>query len=177
MTVWFTSDQHYGHANIIPYCKRPFRDVEHMEAEMVRRFAAVVKPDDTVYFLGDFSFTNPLPVLQQLPGKKYLILGNHDWDERRRKQLGKSGAFGWIKDVELIEVEDQELWLSHYPHLSWPNSHHGSWNLHGHMHGTSPAWWNAVDVGVDCWNYSPVSFATIFEHMHHRQTAQRPEKR
>ncbi len=159
MTIWFTSDQHYGHSNIIVSCKRPFHDADTMNHEMISRYRSKVKPEDTVYFLGDVAFVDPRPILAHLPGHKFLIIGNHD--QKRRKDLGKSEAFGWIKDVEEIEVQGQKIWTSHYPHRSWPSSYHGSWHLHGHTHGSLPNLPSSRDVGVDCWDFYPVSFETL----------------
>ena len=55
MTTWFTSDEHHWHANIIRYSKRPFSSIVEMTEELVRRHNAVVKAEDTVWHLGDFS--------------------------------------------------------------------------------------------------------------------------
>lgn len=48
MTTWLTADEHYGHANILRYCERPFTDVDHMARELVERQNAVVGPNDDV---------------------------------------------------------------------------------------------------------------------------------
>ena len=80
MTIWFTSDHHFGHANIIKYCERPFNSVGHMNASMIGSWNGVVASDDTVYYLGDFAMQPHLvaEILPQLNGKKLLIAGNHD---------------------------------------------------------------------------------------------------
>lgn len=52
--TWFTADFHLGHANIIRYCSRPFSTVEEMDQAIVERLNASVKPNDVLYFLGDF---------------------------------------------------------------------------------------------------------------------------
>jgi calcineurin-like phosphoesterase family protein len=160
MSIWFTSDMHYGHRKVIDYCRRPFASVDEMNAEMIKRYCAVVKPQDVVYILGDIAFCDPGPIVAELPGHKRLIVGNHDQD--RLSKLRKCG-FEWIADVKEIELEGQYLWLSHYPHRSWPRSSHGSWHLHGHTHGDirETADIGALDVGVDCWGYAPVSWETI----------------
>ena len=78
--VWFTSDPHFGHANIISYCARPYTDVNHMNEMLILNWNAVVQPEDTVYVLGDFSMslTYMETVTPRLNGKKILICGNHD---------------------------------------------------------------------------------------------------
>lgn len=78
--TFFTSDTHFGHANIINLCKRPFRDVNHMNDMLVENWNSVVTDDDTVFHLGDFALGGSdvwNKVLSRLNGKMYLILGNH----------------------------------------------------------------------------------------------------
>lgn len=80
MTTWFTSDIHFGHHNVINYCNRPYTNTLEMNEDIVKRWNTQVKPNDTVYFLGDFSL-NPRYVEQyisRLNGNIHFILGNHD---------------------------------------------------------------------------------------------------
>lgn len=163
MTTWFASDHHFGHTNIIKFANRPFQSVDEMNSEMLKRHNAVVQNSDDIYLLGDFAFCDPRIYLPKLKGRKHLILGNHD--QSRVKHLHDPGNhLIWIKEVALIEVQSQVIFLSHYPHRSWPNSFHGSWHLFGHVHGLldrHPRHGRSVDVGVDCWDYGPVSFETL----------------
>lgn len=78
--IYFTSDPHYGHANVIRYCARPFRDVQEMNEALINNWNSVVTQDDTVYVLGDFSlgFSEVERYSSRLLGKKFLIPGNHD---------------------------------------------------------------------------------------------------
>ena len=78
--IFFTSDHHFYHTNIIKYCNRPFQSVEEMNEEMVKRWNSVVNPGDTVYYLGDFSLAKrPVEVfVPRLNGEKHFIMGNHD---------------------------------------------------------------------------------------------------
>lgn len=158
MTVWFASDHHFDHVNIIDFAKRPFASVAEMNREMVTRHNDVVQDKDDVYFLGDFAFSDPRLFLPYMKGRKHLILGNHD--QRRLKQL-HGCPFQWIRDVALIEVEEQPIFLSHYAHRTWPQSFHGAWHLFGHSHGMVCDHGRSTDVGVDCWGYAPVSFDTL----------------
>jgi calcineurin-like phosphoesterase family protein len=78
--IFFTSDLHIGHKNILKYNRHEFSTIEDMEIEMVSRWNSKVGKDDIVYILGDVSFTSlerTLFVLSQLNGEKHLILGNH----------------------------------------------------------------------------------------------------
>jgi calcineurin-like phosphoesterase family protein len=164
MTVWFTSDTHYGHKNVIEYSHRPFNDVEEMNETLVTNWNAVVRPGDLVYHLGDFCLGSQelaIKTVKRLNGQKYLVFGNHD--KRLRKDLEFLGHWIWARDLEQIEVEGQKLILCHYAMLTWNQSHRGSWQLHGHSHGSLADDPHSlrIDVGVDCHNMHPVSFETI----------------
>ncbi len=159
--IFFTSDTHYGHANVIKYSERPYDDVTEMNESMIRNWNSVVRPGDLVYHMGDFAFTTPdeaIRIARRLNGQRYLVFGNHD--KRLRKERDFLAQWIWAKDFAEIKVDDQKIVLCHYAMLTWNQSHRGSWNLHGHSHGSLPPDKNAlrVDVGVDCWNYYPVSF-------------------
>src|SRR5688572_16332601 len=93
MQTWFTADTHFGHANIISYCDRPFADVTSMRTELVRRWNERVAAEDRVLVLGDFALgriEETLTVLSELNGTKDLIVGNHDrpfdTDPRKRAE-------------------------------------------------------------------------------------------
>ena len=89
MTKWFTSDLHFGHANIIKYTERPYASVEEMNDDLVRRFNSVVNDGDDVWILGDLcmgKLDESLLWVEQLNGTKYLVPGNHD------KMFGKDGV-------------------------------------------------------------------------------------
>lgn len=163
--VWFTSDTHYGHANIIRFCNRPYSDVQEMNNSLIENYNALVKPSDTVYILGDFCFSrNPDAIFNRLNGNKHLILGNHD----RLKHI-KHLRWAWIKDVYKLSVGKRtKIWLSHYAHRTWPHSHKGSIHLYGHSHGDLEDWGKSTDVGVDAWDYKPVHLDTILKMMEKR---------
>lgn len=168
MRTWFTADLHLGHANVIKYAERPFADVEEMNTELVRRWKAIVQPKDHVYLLGDFYFGprgGAGPIIRDLPGVKYLVPGNHD--KHSRKDGFFTLSFKWVKDLAEISVEGQHIVLCHYALLTWNRMHYSSWMLHGHSHGSLKENPNArrLDVGVDCWNYAPVSFEEIKDAM------------
>ena len=167
MKTYFTSDPHFGHANIIKYCERPFRDAHEMDETLVRNWNAIIQPEDHVYVLGDVTFHRPDvadKLLSRLMGKKFLIRGNHDKD-RYMDVLKKH--FEWIKDYHEVTVDGQRIVLSHFPFLTWNKSHHGSWHLHGHCHGNLPDDPNAlrIDAGVDCHGFMPIPFERVRELM------------
>jgi len=154
--TWFTSDTHFGHANIVRYCNRPFANVREMDEALISNWNECVKPKDTIYHLGDFAFRgDPSPIFRRLNGEKFLLLGNHDV----RKVVNK--LFGWVKSTYKLRYNNQRIWLSHYAHLRWPNSHHGSFHLYGHSHGQLEGMGRSMDVGVDVWNYRPVHIDVV----------------
>lgn len=177
MSVWFTSDTHFGHRNIIKYCKRPFAGlheiltdaippdaVSRMDETIVANWNATVGAGDTIYHLGDFAFyrepARTQALLGRLRGTKILIAGNHDRAEV--KQLR-----GWtgVHDTLEIRLGDRHLVLSHYPFKVWNKVHRGAINLHGHCHGGLPGCGQQHDVGVDSWDYRPVGLETLLAAM------------
>lgn len=80
VNIWFTSDTHFGHRNIIKFCNRPWNTVEEMDNALIENWNKVVKPEDIVFHLGDFAFaTNGRwkEIINSLNGHIYLIVGNH----------------------------------------------------------------------------------------------------
>lgn len=169
MTVFFSSDTHYGHAKIVKLAERPFADIEAMDEAMIAKWNSVVQPGDLVYHLGDFSFHKPAratSIASRLQGQKYLVWGNHD-GKRYRKESEFLAQWLWCKDLAEIDVQGQKIVLCHYAMKVWNKSHHGSWQLYGHSHGSLPDDPNALqlDVGVDCWDFTPVSFEQVAARM------------
>ena len=159
MTIWFTADPHLGHANIIKYANRPFVSVQEMDLRIIETWNARVKRDDTVHVIGDFAFAEHDPYLSKLNGTKHLQLGNHDHSNRVKT------ATGWASIAHYREVkvggEDIPVVLFHYGMRVWNRSHHGAIHLYGHSHGTLPGDSQSCDVGVDCWDFKPVSLPEI----------------
>ena len=166
---WFTSDTHFGHRNIIPYCKRPFASLEEMELELIRRWNFLVQPLDTVYHLGDVSFHGAIEterILKQLQGNKVLVMGNHDrkWTNTKWKRMGFEETVGWNY---MIQFQGQSVAMSHFPYDGGYEdgrdfSHHqikdeGLPLLHGHVHMGWKQNGKMINVGVDQWSYAPVS--------------------
>lgn len=175
MTIWFTSDTHFGHANIIRFCNRPFDNIEEMNEALIRNWNECVQPNDDVYHLGDFSFERkPENTARRLNGNKHLIKGNHD--KRHHLKL-IAPFFNWIKDVYELKVDKKiRVWLSHYAHRRWPKSHHGTIHLYGHSHGELEDFGKSTDVGVDAWDYRPVSLETIVKMMEKREKTKHHER-
>jgi len=170
MTIYFTADTHFYHQNVIKYCNRPWKYADEMNEGLIKNWNDTVGDNDHVYHLGDFSFANAdktEAIACRLKGKKYLIRGNHD----HRKVVDRIAPyFEWIKDVYQLTVQDKEhphgkqlIWLAHYAHRVWPQQSYGSWCFYGHSHGAlaNDLERGTVDVGVDCWDYRPVSYEQL----------------
>lgn len=171
MNTWFSSDQHFWHKNVIDYCKRPFLSLEEMHRTLIERHRALVKEEDTIFFLGDFCFggtTKVKEILSQLTGTKILIMGNHDVQNRAEKweQLGFHQVMGL--DNHLVAFDFN---LSHFPYkgtepeVDRPFEHQlkddGRWLLHGHVHQHWKQKGRMINVGVDVWDFWPVNLRTL----------------
>jgi len=167
--IYFTSDDHLGHANIIKYCQRPFKTVEEMDDALIENWNRKVKPGDTVYHIGDFALVrSPQEVMnyvRRLNGQIHLIHGNHDRFVKQKRP--DNYGFAEIVTYKEIKVGEQKIVLCHYAFKTWNGSHRGSWNLHGHSHGSLPRDFTLkqLDVGVDCWNYHPISLEEVAKEM------------
>lgn len=168
MTIFFTSDMHFNHFNIMQYCNRPFTSVVEMNEGLIERHNRLVKPTDTVYDLGDFAmngtYENVSSFMKRLNGKRHCLYGNH-FKKKYFLQMVEEGIIESHQDVLGISINGTYIWLSHYPHLAWNRSNSGSWNIHGHTHSskTNSGVPFRVDVGVDNFNYAPVSFDELME--------------
>ncbi|MFK7758237.1 MAG: phosphoesterase, partial [Flavobacteriales bacterium] len=127
-----------------------------------------IGPEDEVYHLGDVGLTSGKhlkPILDQLNGKIHLIQGNHEG-----AALANKDRFEWIKDYFELKVKDpdvkggeQFIVLFHYAMRVWRWDYHGTWQLYGHSHGSLPDKENklAIDVGVDCHDFYPLSYEEV----------------
>lgn len=175
--IFFTSDTHFGHNNILKYCERPWNNVYDMNQGLIENWNSVVGPDDIVFHLGDFVFGGSEmfnEVMQRLNGKKYLILGNHDY-KNIRKQYRE--LFVDVKPKMIMSIDGQEIILNHEPLLCFGGQNDCRfWQLFGHVHTQhsdrqgfdferlkqmcTPTMY---DVGVDFNNYTPINFKTLKE--------------
>ena len=171
--IWFTSDTHFYHENIIHFCNRPFKDVAEMNETLVRNWNETVPEDGIVFHLGDFCLGGSQywnDILYRLNGKIYLILGNHDMKNIRP---GFMKRFEYVTQQMTICVGGQSIILNHNPFLCYGGSYRDVWQLFGHVHsgplsttGLDLPRLNMLfplqyDVGVDNNNFRPVSFAEV----------------
>lgn len=170
--VFFTSDTHFYHTNIIDFCKRPFKEIEEMNETLIANWNKTVGPNDIIFHLGDFCLGDSEKwnrILDRLNGNIYLILGNHDLRNFRKSYEER------FKSVTMqmnIEIENQKICLNHYPFLCYDGSYNGDWQLFGHVHTNKNNTSNDArrleilfptqyDVGVDNNNFTPISFAVL----------------
>lgn len=174
--IFFVSDTHWGHANVIRYSNRPFTDVDHMNEILVKNWNEVVKPEDTVWHLGDFAFMSYpefKKLIWRLNGNINVCLGNHDKVIiGHQKELLSMGKIKSIQHYVELKIEGTMIVLAHYGHRVWNKSHYGSIMLYGHSHGSLPPFGKSVDVGVDCKEitseYRPVSLEEVNNYMSKR---------
>jgi len=181
--IFFTSDTHFGHANIAGKNSsrwksgyRNFSSIEDMNQELVKQINRVVKHDDVLYHLGDWSFggiENIWRFRKQLNCQNiHLILGNHDHHIEENKPLpnckytvdgqivdgipGYDPEFVFAKELftsvshyKEVKINGEIVVLSHYSHRIWHGSHKGWLHLYGHSHDSLPEYGKSMDCGVD----------------------------
>ena len=183
---WFIADTHFYHKAALRHNRRPFKTIEEMNEHIIKMWNQHIKKTDTVFVLGDFSWGNQKQIkdiVSRLHGYKILILGNHD---KRVWQMINAG-FKDVRENIYINLNGYEIYLSHYPYypkwhvrlkLWWHNyskwkrfahkqiRRDGNWLIHGHIHNNNHAWKikdKQINVGVDQWDFKPVSEKTIIE--------------
>ena len=171
--IFFTSDLHAFHSNIIGHCNRPFVSVEKMNMHFISQWNSVVPEDGVVIDCGDVSMKtgsqNLWWFLGQLNGLHILILGNHDKVDKLPQD-----CFAGIYEQLIFTVTGDEampdkiIHACHYPMLSWYQDRKGSFHIYGHTHqndalGTheeliGKMGKNCLNVGVDNCDFKPLSW-------------------
>ena len=178
MTYWLTSDHHFGHANVIKYCSRPFSSVDEMDAELIRRWNERVHDSDEVYHLGDFTLGDRdmfWHYFNQLKGHIKILANPWHHDKRWLGNQWPDHPRLWLCDpMDVWELPEygngtrpQVLVLCHYAMAIWDRKHYGAWHVYGHSHGQykPPPGDLALDVGVDCHDFYPISLNEVAEKM------------
>jgi calcineurin-like phosphoesterase family protein len=180
--IYFTSDLHFSHDNIIKYCNRPFVDSNQMNEALISNWNAIVKDDDLVYVLGDDCMCHPKDVehlFKRLKGKKIKIYGNHD----KKKYANWYRRLGYIDcyDELIMTIANERVMLNHFPYrptlwrsiVSWCKCNadlkyrdkrplnKGGFLLSGHTHQTDRVRGRNICVCVEAWDYRPVSIREI----------------
>jgi calcineurin-like phosphoesterase family protein len=161
--IWFTSDLHLFHKNIITYCKRPFSNTEEMNLKIINNWNYKVAEDDVVYIIGDIAFkgkTIVKEILNKLNGTKILIRGNHD-----RKDNIPDDCFLEVVKRKQIVGEGYDFILVHDPAEASANHTNNQKYLCGHLHSEPERriYKNWVDIGVDGNNFYPISLDEVIK--------------
>lgn len=180
-----TSDHHFGHARISELAGRPFSSVDEMNAVMIERWNALVKPDDVVLHLGDLALgpiDQSVELTSQLNGKRLLVPGNHDRVSPATQSNRAVERFrpiyegaGWTILPEVLDGSRRgtRLLASHYPYagdttgVERHSTHRpvdsGIPLLHGHTHehDFGPHGSHEFHVGVDAFDFAPIQFELI----------------
>ena len=179
MAIYFTADTHFGHVGIFRnFCKqrsKTFKSLDAMDAALLANLAAALRsPEDELYHLGDVVFGGVEEVkriadrIGKMPGRKFLIPGNHD-DEKKLAILRSAFTILpplWETDKR-VGKESMHLVLCHYPLLTWNEVYGGALHFHGHVHGRIDPDKRRIDVGVDVpdWGFAPARLEYIVQRM------------
>ena len=174
--IFFISDTHFYHNNVIRLSERPFKDMDEMHNVIIKNWNETIKKTDEIYILGDFSFkgsaTEVNDLVKKLHGKKYLIRGNHD--RYIDDPDFDHSNFEWIRYYHTFKEHNQRFVLFHYPILEWQGIHHGAIHLYGHVHNNEThleaevdfekiLGTRAVNVSAEVLNYRPISIYEVLE--------------
>ena len=171
--IFYTSDWHIDHQNILKLCDRPFADTDEMRETIISNYCARVTDKDDVFFLGDMFFKSSasdgsaMKVMKALPGHKHLIIGNHDKALVKNQQL--MSLFETADEYKKINDDGRTVIAFHYPILEWDGYFHGTYHVYGHIHNNTGnelysvlgQLKNAFNVGVDVNGFCPVTLSEL----------------
>ncbi|MBQ7307958.1 MAG: metallophosphoesterase [Clostridia bacterium] len=190
--IYFISDTHFGHKNIIDICNRPFQNIEEMDSTLIENWNKTINSDDIVYIVGDFAGDNVDAdyYLKKLNGKKILLIGNHDknwikklykrnnwniYNDPEYKLLVKYNYFYDVKFYLEKLMFDQIVTLCHYPMVDFAFSsklfkEKFGLLIHGHIHNNIKdefkflfRTFNTLNCGVEVNNYTPVNIENLIK--------------
>lgn len=169
MMKLYIADLHFGHNKVIQFDHRPFADCDEMDRILIQLWNNRVQPDDDVYVLGDFAYRNEKPeewYLEQLKGKKHLVIGNHD-----QHLLNNSKALAYFETIDkMLHISDNgsQICACHFPIAEWNGFYKGHYHIYGHIHNKTEETYqfmknrkNALNAGCMLHNYTPVSLKEL----------------
>lgn len=170
--IFFTSDTHFMHDKEFLWGGRKFSSTAAMSEEIVRRWNAVVSPEDEVYHLGDLVLSDidaGMEYVRRLNGKIHLIRGNHDTDKKVEVYRTSPNIVS-IEWATMIKYKKRHIFLSHCPSITrtpeeTPNKQ-GILNFYGHTHQEDNFYSGnpyMYHVGMDSHNLTPISIDEILE--------------
>jgi len=178
--VFFTSDTHFHHFNIIGSCGRPFKDEKEMNEVLINNWNSVVDKDSTVFHLGDFAwggFNKWKEIRDMLNGHIVLIKGNHDWKNGPQSENQEQELFDFVTQQMYLRIEGRQVYLNHFPFLCYGGTYRSAedavYQLYGHVHSgqyssggkdlprIANAFPTQYDVGVDNNHFTPISWQYV----------------
>lgn len=180
--IFFYSDPHFQHHNVIKFCNRPYSNVEEMNEALIRNYNKTVGENDICIWVGDCFWRDKkeaAEIMSRLRGTKILIFGNHDHDKGGMISFYKMG-FSAVMEEMWLNIAGHDVQIKHYPfrypwwkHLyaklkGWRTKFRsvspvdkGQFLIHGHVHSKEKFKGRQIHVGVDAWNYRPVPLGVI----------------
>ena len=169
--IYYISDLHFGHRNVIGMDGRPFETIEEMDEILIWHWNKRVTDEDDVYIVGDFAYRNGNTAswyLRQLKGRKHLVIGNHD-----HLTIQDAKAMEYFTSVEKMDSvidNDRKVSLCHFPVAEWNGKRHGGYHVHGHLHNRRDEVFEfmsrydkALNAGCMLNGYRPVTLDELIE--------------
>lgn len=180
--IFWTSDLHLGHKNILKYNRHEFESTDEMHEHLISEWNSIVGDRDLVFNLGDVCLGNlevAADVLGRLNGFIYTIDANHDSDK-------SFDLFNTISDKQIyskealkeVSVDKKLIAMCHFPLVCWNKSEHGSLHVFGHAHGSIEGIGKSVDVGIDSASkilgaYRPFTHKEVVDHLENKEVFKR----
>lgn len=171
MKTFYISDLHLCHKNIMDFCERPYKTVEEMNEDIVKKWNSVVTPNDVVRILGDIAFPKSqedieqvIKLVKRLNGNKTLIIGNHDHKLLKDERFIR--LFSSIENYMMVKDNGRKVILFHYPIEEWDGFYKGSIHLYGHIHNNDVGLReieNRYNVSADVIGFIPRTLDELIE--------------
>lgn len=163
--IWFISDTHFGHNNIIKFSNRPYLDIDTMNEMLIKSFNDHVSPNDISIWVGDVSFKGveeSKRIIRRMNGYKILVVGNHDFE---RKKGIKPLAMDEVHIVYNLQMSESKVAFTHYPMDNLPE---GWVDVHGHVHigghhADEVESTTHINVNCEFWDYKPIPLEVIYD--------------
>ena len=149
--IYFTSDLHFLHKNIIKYNRGYYSSVEEMDEDIIRVINKTTTPQDTLYILGDIaigSVRKSVELLARIHCTIFIVPGNHD-SSRACNRYNELPNVTVLPTLTELKLGSTDIVLCHFPLVVWNKGHHGAWQLFGHTHGSYEGVGKSLDVGWD----------------------------